>query len=580
MFISPTKPQVDVVSLRDNVFTFAGAEFAPWFLQLNQINTTLFLNQHRLHDMSFNQMSLKSGWPLPGPKQQETPQHGLPLGGNGYHSETQNTGDSVSLQSTTSNRTSSSSASTYVSQYSTLPESRAVSNPLSANVHVPATPDLLDSSYWPVAPPPDGAPALPPFAHGGDPLWEHAHHAVNPSLLDYSNYTLGVHASVLPQTVFRPGEALHHLSLAPMLEKESSTSSKLYASSDMLEAMVLSDDPSRPSWSSPSGGQAEYEGPRCIDVSESDVTSTTWAGPGSTDEKTVSPSMLRIRQTPTPSSSCESIRTSFLADANANQPLATVAPMPSHTSRSAGPGSTQKARKLLPDRGQRPLFPSSDMSRRQSSAPSSPVSRKLTRLRPKPKLAAGPSLPSPPPASLASPSHYLVGAGPPGECSQTKDRLDFADRVSKDDFLVRQKQMGMTYKEIRRMGGFTEAESTLRGRYRTLTKCRDARVRKPEWLEKDLRLLENGVRDLAHTSDLLNPAKIPWKKVAEYIVRHGGSYHFGNSTCRKRWDELVREQAALGKNVRQPFFGVGYDFGAEVEGGGAMEQVQGYLQRY
>jgi hypothetical protein len=46
----------------------------------------------------------------------------------------------------------------------------------------------------------------------------------------------------------------------------------------------------------------------------------------------------------------------------------------------------------------------------------------------------------------------------------------------------------MTYKEIRRKGGFIEAESTLRGRFRTLTKHRDARVRKPEWTENDVSL--------------------------------------------------------------------------------------------
>ncbi len=33
-------------------------------------------------------------------------------------------------------------------------------------------------------------------------------------------------------------------------------------------------------------------------------------------------------------------------------------------------------------------------------------------------------------------------------------------------------------------------------------------------------------------------SKIPWKKVAEYIVMHGGSYHFGNATCRKKWDAV------------------------------------------
>ena len=34
--------------------------------------------------------------------------------------------------------------------------------------------------------------------------------------------------------------------------------------------------------------------------------------------------------------------------------------------------------------------------------------------------------------------------------------------------------------------------------------------------------------------------KVPgfWKEVAEYIVRNGGSYHFGNATCKKKWDEV------------------------------------------
>lgn len=36
-------------------------------------------------------------------------------------------------------------------------------------------------------------------------------------------------------------------------------------------------------------------------------------------------------------------------------------------------------------------------------------------------------------------------------------------------------------------------------------------------------------------------AKIPWKKVAEYIEKNGGSYRFGNATCRKKWDEIQEE---------------------------------------
>lgn len=44
-------------------------------------------------------------------------------------------------------------------------------------------------------------------------------------------------------------------------------------------------------------------------------------------------------------------------------------------------------------------------------------------------------------------------------------------------------------------------------------------------------------------------SKIPWKQISEYIASHGGSYHFGNATCRKKWDEInakVPEERALG----------------------------------
>ncbi|RDW83285.1 hypothetical protein BP5796_04776 [Coleophoma crateriformis] len=60
------------------------------------------------------------------------------------------------------------------------------------------------------------------------------------------------------------------------------------------------------------------------------------------------------------------------------------------------------------------------------------------------------------------------------------------ERSAKDEFLVKAKLAGMSYKEIRRQGKFTEAESTLRGRFRTLTKAKNARVRKPEWSGNDV----------------------------------------------------------------------------------------------
>lgn len=67
-----------------------------------------------------------------------------------------------------------------------------------------------------------------------------------------------------------------------------------------------------------------------------------------------------------------------------------------------------------------------------------------------------------------------------------------AERAKKDEFLVQSKRAGMTYREIRRKGNFTEAESTLRGRYRTLTKDKNARVRKPEFLDNDVSCFQSS----------------------------------------------------------------------------------------
>lgn len=38
----------------------------------------------------------------------------------------------------------------------------------------------------------------------------------------------------------------------------------------------------------------------------------------------------------------------------------------------------------------------------------------------------------------------------------------------------------------------------------------------------------------------LGQVKVPWRHIADYIANNGGSYHFGNATCRKKWDELKR----------------------------------------
>lgn len=56
----------------------------------------------------------------------------------------------------------------------------------------------------------------------------------------------------------------------------------------------------------------------------------------------------------------------------------------------------------------------------------------------------------------------------------------------KDDILIRLRHAGISYKDIKAIGQFTEAESTLRGRFRSLTKKKEQRVRKPQWREQDV----------------------------------------------------------------------------------------------
>jgi len=61
-----------------------------------------------------------------------------------------------------------------------------------------------------------------------------------------------------------------------------------------------------------------------------------------------------------------------------------------------------------------------------------------------------------------------------------------ASQEERDQFLVRAKNQGMAYSDIKRFGRFREAVSTLRGRFRTLTKKKEARVRQPQWSQTDV----------------------------------------------------------------------------------------------
>lgn len=64
-------------------------------------------------------------------------------------------------------------------------------------------------------------------------------------------------------------------------------------------------------------------------------------------------------------------------------------------------------------------------------------------------------------------------------------------REAENRILIDGKAAGLTYKEIRARIGVDIAESTLRGRYRALTKARQDRVRKPTWTAKDVSRAES-----------------------------------------------------------------------------------------
>ncbi|KAI1618274.1 hypothetical protein EDD36DRAFT_459927 [Exophiala viscosa] len=125
--------------------------------------------------------------------------------------------------------------------------------------------------------------------------------------------------------------------------------------------------------------------------------------------------------------------------------------------------------------------------------------------------------------------------------------------TSKDTLLLRCKAQGMSYRQIKELGKFEEAESTLRGRYRALTKPREARLRKPEWGEREVHLLFEGVShcttsimgasNLSKELDAISMGqfanKVPWKQVAEYMEGQG-AYRYGNATVKKKYLEILK----------------------------------------
>ena len=141
--------------------------------------------------------------------------------------------------------------------------------------------------------------------------------------------------------------------------------------------------------------------------------------------------------------------------------------------------------------------------------------------------------------------------------------------------------MNMPFKEIQRQLFPKVPDSTLRGRYRNATKDREARVRKPEWTDKDVsyfcdpttspvlthdgqdRLLRQAVIQKLgdsvvgsiHTEEDLSRACVAgtWKEVCEYIVSHDGSYEFCPATAKKRYVQLYCSRSGAAATARSTF---------------------------
>ncbi|KAF1934034.1 uncharacterized protein M421DRAFT_110954 [Didymella exigua CBS 183.55] len=133
-----------------------------------------------------------------------------------------------------------------------------------------------------------------------------------------------------------------------------------------------------------------------------------------------------------------------------------------------------------------------------------------------------------------------------------------AQRSEDDKVLLEMKRDGYTYKDIRKRLDRKVAESTLRGRYRSLTKPRSARVRSPKWQEIDITLMKRYVQDEFDKLDVSQPSletkqkpdRIPWAKVADRMAATGGSYKFGAATVKRVWRE-TSQPASLRSSDRR-----------------------------
>ena len=69
------------------------------------------------------------------------------------------------------------------------------------------------------------------------------------------------------------------------------------------------------------------------------------------------------------------------------------------------------------------------------------------------------------------------------------------------------------------------------------------------------KLLRRAVVKFTKDVDEITRDNVPWKLVSEYMFDHGGSYLFGYTTVRKRWEYLMvtSEEQVKQDRIDHPF---------------------------
>ncbi|KAM0562011.1 hypothetical protein ACHAPJ_002453 [Fusarium lateritium] len=113
---------------------------------------------------------------------------------------------------------------------------------------------------------------------------------------------------------------------------------------------------------------------------------------------------------------------------------------------------------------------------------------------------------------------------------KARPKPDLNDREARNQYLIRGRELNISYGEIKKLGGFPQTDSTLRGRHRVLTKPAGLRVRSPKWHRSDFIIMQKLVNAYTRYDKEGHPI-VPWRRIAEEMWEiHGSSYKFCTAT--------------------------------------------------